>query len=257
LDASWSAVLDRLDPIGRRYVRAVRALDLRNTAGATTLLANSRFTAGNVRRIYGRQAPVSDFGVDSARFRPPGDGVRERFVLSVGALRPEKGFDFVIEALALVPAATRPALRIVANADDALERAYLTELAARCGVDLRIEISVSEERLVERYRRAELVVYAPIREPFGLAALEAMACGVPVVGVDEGGVRETVIDGITGRLVERDEAQFADAVAILTADDVLRRRLGEQARRHVVERWSWEAAVASVEEHLVATAGRT
>jgi D-inositol-3-phosphate glycosyltransferase len=234
----------------------MRAIDERNTASASRLLANSRFTAANIAAIYRRRAEVSTFGVDSVRFRPRNGAAPGNTVLSVGAVRPDKGFDFVIEALALLPPHIRPRLNIVANADDTEERHYLTDLARRRGVELHLELGIDEDALVARYNEAALLVYAPVREPFGLASLEAMACEVPVVGVHEGGVGETIVHGVTGLLVERDAGQFGEAVRTLLGDETHRRKLGRQARQHAIERWSWEASVRVVEQHLAAVAGR-
>jgi glycosyltransferase involved in cell wall biosynthesis len=78
---------------------------------------------------------------------------------------------------------------------------------------------------------------------------------VPVVGVREGGVRETVVDGVTGLLTERDPQQFADAVRALLSDPAYAARLGQQAREHTERHWTWDASVARVEEHLRAVAG--
>ena len=57
---------------------------------------------------------------------------------------------------------------------------------------------------MDLYNSAKAVVYAPMMEPFGLVAIEAMACGTPVVGVKEGGLRESIIDGHNGLLIDRD-----------------------------------------------------
>ena len=248
----WSPALDALDPVRRSYRRTLREIDERNTRRATITLTDSAFAAANIASIYGCTAVPVWCGVDAERFRPlDGRGVRKA-VISVGAMRAEKGFDFVIRALALIQAPSRPPLHIVANADFAPERQRLVALAGAVGVDLRIELDVPPDDLVHRLNDAALFVYASVREPLGISALEAMACGLPVVTVAEGGVRESVLDGVTGRLVPRDEPTFAAAVDALLADDELRQRLGRQARDHVIDRWSWELSVGLVEAHLVA-----
>jgi glycosyltransferase involved in cell wall biosynthesis len=251
----WSTALDGVDPVRATLVRALRAADERNTRRASRLLANSRFTAENVASHYGLEAHVCYLGVDTHAFRPVASAKRQGVVLSVGAVRDGKGFDFLVEALARIPSGSRPALRVVANVDYEPERRRLAETARQRGVDLRFEIGVADETLVARYNEARLVVYAPVLEPFGLVSLEAMACGVPVVGVREGGVAETVVDGVTGRLVGRDESEFAEAVATLLADEPRRLELGREARRHALERWSWEDSALRLEHHLAAAAG--
>ena len=81
-------------------------------------------------------------------------------------------------------------------------------------------------------------------------SLEANACGLPVVAVAEGGVRETVQDGVNGLLVEEDEPAMAAAIDRLRGDPALRRALGENGRRIVAERWSLETAADRLERRL-------
>jgi glycosyltransferase involved in cell wall biosynthesis len=251
----WSDALDALDPVRQSFGRKLREIDERNTRRATIALTDSRFAAANIAAIYGRVAIPVWCGADAERFRPLDRVGSSNEVISVGAIRAEKGFDFVIRALALMPPASRPRLRIAANEDFAPERARLIALALEVGVELHIELEVHPDRLVDRLNAAALFVYASIREPLGVSALEAMACALPVVSVEEGGVAESVLDGVTGRLVPRDERAFAAAVEALLADTDLRRRLGEQARRHVIENWSWDRSVRLVEEQLEIAAG--
>jgi glycosyltransferase involved in cell wall biosynthesis len=85
-------------------------------------------------------------------------------------------------------------------------------------------------------------------EPFGLVALEAMACGTPVIGVHEGGVRESVVEGVSGILVERGSPEIAAAVARLMGDPALRSSLGKSARDYVCRGWTWEATIDRYED---------
>jgi glycosyltransferase involved in cell wall biosynthesis len=249
-------VLNGIDPLPRVYRNSLRRVDQRNTARATSVLANSSFTAGNVARVYGRQAHVSYHGVDTTRFAPA-DASRSRrrpVVLSVGSLTPLKGFDFLVSALARCPAATRPSLVIASNAQNPAERLYLERLAASHDVRLELAGAVGDDDLVRLYNEASVVAYAPVREPFGLVPLEAMACATPVVAVREGGVPESVVDGHTGLLCDRDANQFATAIENLVWDRRLARRMGENGRDHVMRAWTWDHAIASLEEHLAAAA---
>jgi len=93
-------------------------------------------------------------------------------------------------------------------------------------------------------------------EPFGLVPLEAMACGTPIVAVREAGVRETVRDGETGLLCERDPEEYARAVLALLDDERWRAEMGRRSRKHAIENWSWDSAAVRVENHLRAMADR-
>jgi glycosyltransferase involved in cell wall biosynthesis len=141
-------------------------------------------------------------------------------------------------------------LLIVANGADPAWRRHIEALAERCDVVVEIHTLVKDEALVEVYNRARLLVYAPYLEPFGLAPLEAMACGTPVVAVREGGVRESVRDGETGVLVERDEEAFAAAVAELLADDHKRAQMGSRGVDAVRGFWTLREAGARLLNHL-------
>lgn len=236
----WRRALDRVDPLIALYRGAARRLDRTATAAATRVIVNSAFMQQVVRDTYGIDSSIVRHGVDIDHFRPRAAASRRREVLSVGALQPNKGFEFLIESLARIPSAIRPPLRLVANAEQPSERAHLTRLAAAHGVALTIERDLPDAVLAERYAEAAVFAYAPYREPFGLAAIEAMSCATPVVAVGEGGVLETVLPDVTGRLVARDAGAFADAVVGLLADPAAQRRLGSNGRELVVERWTWD-----------------
>ena len=242
-------VLNRLDPLPAMYRALLRAQDRRNAQSSGTVLVNSKFMAGTVADIYQVGAQVSYLGVDVDQFRPTAVE-RRHVVLSVGSLTPLKGFDFLIRAMAEYPGEHRPGLVIVSNFQNPPERSYLQRLATELGVELTLAGNVSEDDLVRFYNEARAVVYAPVREPFGLVPLEAMACGRPVVAVAEGGVPETVVDRHTGLLVDRDPGRFATAVQEVVEDEALAGRFGERGREHVLNHWTWERAVASLETHL-------
>jgi len=117
-------------------------------------------------------------------------------------------------------------------------------------VDLQIEVGIDQKALLQRYNNSTLVAYAPHNEPFGLVPLEAMACGKPVVGVNEGGVKETVINELTGLLVDRDPEKFGRTLQLMLSKPDLVDQYGRNGRRHVLENWSWERSVQKLEQHL-------
>ena len=248
--AGWRRAIDALDPLDQLYRRSAIRADWRNLNAATHLHANSEFTAANVLQNYGRAAHVCYPGVDAELFSPRANVSCEPWILSVGEIRPSKSFDFLIECLALIPKDRRVPLRLIGNASRGEEVAFLEDLARRREVDLQIETNVPIGALIERFHQAALVAYAPIREPLGLVPLEAMACGTPVVGVAEGGVRETVAHGQTGLLTPRDPRAFADALETLLRNRDLRDSLGREGRKRVLEQWTWDRTADGVESCL-------
>ncbi len=247
---SRQRLLDACDPLPGLYKRLLLTMDQRNVHAADLVLVNSAYSRETLYRVYGIFAQVCSLGVDAALFRPL-NLPKEQFVLSVGQLHALKGFDFLIRSLAKLPVGQRPRLIIACNAVVAQEEQHLRGLASELGVSLEIRPRVSDDELVQLYNRALFTVYAPVMEPFGFVPIESMACATPVVGVREAGVRETVVDGVNGVLVDRDELQFAHAVAALLADPLRRDQLGRQAREHVARCWSWDATIRNVERALL------
>ncbi len=247
--------LDRIDPLRHANRLVAGRIDRRNLRSASLVLTNSHFTRESIRRIYGVDARVSRLGVDAHRFQPV-EAPKEPFVLSVGALTPAKGFDFLIESIGAIPIDRRPPLAIVSNAVIAEERLFLQNLATNVGVDVLFRVGVPHEDIIRMYSTARLTVYAPIREPLGLVPLESQSCGTAVVAVAEGGVKETIQPDRTGVLVDRDPRRFGDAIDSLLGTDESRDRYGRAGRRWVEEQWTWEGAVADIERSLLAVAGR-
>lgn len=250
--AAW---IDRWNPLKLCYLRRLAAVDRSGLLAADMVLTNSHFSRESLYRIYGRQARVCYLGVDTDLFHPQ-RLQREGLVLAVGSVNPIKGFDFLITSLALIPAELRPPLLIVGAFAVPEEHQYLLALAAQHRVDVEFKIMVKDEELVSLYNRARMTLCAPVLEPFGFTPLESMACGTPVVGVAEGGVRETVRSGETGFLVDRDPADFAAAIARLLCDSDLTEAMGQRGADYVRQRWNWAESTASLERSLLQAAGR-
>lgn len=234
-------------PVRLAIRHTIGRTDRRNVRAATEVAANSKFSARNIERIYGRPAVVVPLGVDTDLFRP-GTQVRGSYLLTVGALHPLKGLDFLIDALALVPLELRLPLLIVSDRCRDRERTRLERQARALGVPIEFHFRVPDERLVALYGGARLVLYAPYEEPFGLVPLEAMACGRPVLGIREGGVPETIQDEESGFLEDRDAARFAQRITALLLDPDAAEAAGKRGAEQVRERWTWGKAVDRLEE---------
>jgi glycosyltransferase involved in cell wall biosynthesis len=226
---------------------AFRHAEARNIRSAGQVLTNSRFSQALIARHYRRSSRVIYPGIDTQLFQPQPVST-EPYVLSVGALIYSKGHRFVLTALGRLPDASRPPLRIVANSVAAEEQQVICRMANELGVQVDIETVRDDQRLVEIYSRARVFVYAPEQEALGMAPLEALACGTPVVAVGEGGVLETIADGTTGLLVKRDPDAFAAALSSVLTNDSLRRRLADAGVDYVRTHWTWRRAVDELEQ---------
>lgn len=223
----------------------------RNARAADRILVNSRYSRESVLRTYGLDARVCYLGVETEVFRPL-HRERERFVVGLGAMRAEKRVHLAIQALARLPA-PRPPLTWIANTVHAGYYAEIRRLANESGVDLQLRARISDAEIVELLNRAAVMLYTSRLEPFGLAALEAGACGAAVIAVAEGGVRETIQHGVNGLLVDAEPDPIARAVGTLLSDPSLARELGQNAALHVREHWSVEKSVERLEGHLLET----
>jgi len=217
----------------------VKREDRRSIRSARFVMTNSHFNARWLKRVYGVEALVNYQGVDTEFFYPSETAERNDHVLSVGRIDETKGHDFLLRALARIPAPARPPLVIVCDWTDPRVFKKLKAEAGHLGVACEIRGRVSDEELRTLYRTSRLVLCAAVNEPFGLVPLEAMACGVPVIAVREGGFLETVAEGRTGFLLERDETLWARKIEACLSDPDAMTRMGESGRSEILERWTW------------------
>jgi len=223
--------------------------ELRNARAYDAILVNSYYSRESILRAYGLDAKVCYLGVDTKLFvnhRRP----RENSVVGIGVFAPEKNIDSIVRALAQIKQ-PRPQLVWIGNwADDSYLRA-LIQLAKSENVEFEPKLTIQDCELVDILNRASLMVYAPRLEPFGLAPLEGNACGLPVVAVAEGGVRESVIDGVNGLLVEHDTRAMAAAIQHLLDHPEYARELGDNGCKLVAERWTLKHSAERLEKRLV------
>jgi D-inositol-3-phosphate glycosyltransferase len=197
-------------------------------------------------------------GVDSGAFSPElsADSVEQAgsrgYVLVAARLQPLKGLDLAIAAVAAVPADIRPSL-VIAGAASADYDGYVDELRAiaeRVGLtdELRLVGPRSRTDLAGLFRGARLVLVPSHSETYGLVALEGAASGVPVIAAASGGLREAVIDGVTGLVLEsRDPLVWAAALGRVLSDPQHARGLSTAGRKHALE-LGWTRSAASLLE---------
>jgi glycosyltransferase involved in cell wall biosynthesis len=238
-----------LDLTNLESLRVQAREELINAQAYDAILVNSFFSRESVARTYGLNAHTCYLGIDTSLFRPF-EKTREAFILGVGAFFPHKGIELAIKSVALLKN-PRPTLVWISNNGDADYIKSMQALAASLGVELDIRILTSDEVLVDTLNRATLLVYTPRLEPFGFAPLEANACGTPVVAVAEGGVRETVRDGINGLLAERSPESICNAMEELISDPSLACKMGREGLDLVRREWTLERSVERLEGYLI------
>jgi D-inositol-3-phosphate glycosyltransferase len=209
-------------------------------------------------------------GVDLDRFKPMnqaeaknfiGVPVQDKMILFVGRIQPLKGIDILIRALALVKQrepvlAKNICVSIIGgdpNPDSDIELREFERLET-----LRKELGIGDlvtflgakdqDTLVYYYSAAEMVVMPSHYESFGMVAIEAMACGTPVIASDVGGLSFSIEDGFNGYLVPgSDYKALADKIILLLKYKTLREQLSEQAQTWV-KRYSWVNIADEIQE---------
>ena len=235
---------------------------------ADRLIASSAQEADDLFRLYGAarsQVAVVAPGVDLDTFRPQATaGLRAelglgdaRVVVFAGRLERLKGAEIVIRALALLAKdGNPPSPYLLIIGDDSHngaaesqasggERARLQSLARSLGVEplVRFLPPVPQSTLASYLSLADVCVVPSYTESFGLVALEAAACGTPVVAARVGGLPTVVKDGLTGfTLVTHDPAQYAERIGRLLADEELRRCFSRRSRL-VATQFTWQDTV--------------
>jgi D-inositol-3-phosphate glycosyltransferase len=236
---------------------------------ADRLIASSAAEAEDLHRLYGadrRRLAVVPPGVDLRIFAPrPADGLRRRLRLEgarvvtfAGRLERLKGAEIVLRACAILAAegAAQGRLAVVIAGEDSQngrlesdalggERARLQSMAEDLGIADRVRFTgaLDQRTLAALLAMSEVCVVPSYSESFGLVALEAQACGTPVVAARVGGLATVVKDGLTGfTLASHDPAHYAERIGRLLQDEELRRCFSRRSRL-VASQFSWEATV--------------
>jgi glycosyltransferase involved in cell wall biosynthesis len=217
-----------------------------------TVSESSRRDIAEQLGVEPRRIAVVPVGVDSSVFRPlPNvERVRGRIMTTASSDVPMKGLLPLLEALAKVRSERDDAhlvvvgrLREGSTIPAALERLGLKDV-------VRFVSGVSDQEIVELYAEAELAVVPSLYEGFSLPAIEAMACGTPLIATTGGALPEVVgEDGVSALLVPPDDpGALAHAIVTAFADESLRLRLGLAGRWRVAERFTWQVTARATAE---------
>ncbi len=224
-----------------------------------------------LQRLYpdasGRVATIPG-GVDAELFQPMDSAaakaqfglVGKRVILFVGRVEPLKGVDLLLRAVAQLDERQDLQVLIVGGRpEEDREIARLRALATELQIAPQVQFlgTVRHEELPAYYNAAEVCVLPSYYESFGLAALEAQACGVPVIASRVGGLPTVVHDNETGYLIPwRCPEPFSEHLEVLLRNEQLRQSLGRAARQHAVA-LSWKAVVDQLEELYCSLANGT
>jgi glycosyltransferase involved in cell wall biosynthesis len=214
------------------------------------VFANSAETRRRIARARLRAAEdveVLEPGVDLDRIAP-GAAARARRLVLAGRIMWQKNIELAVDAIRLLEPKTSDVELVVAGAVDEKSRNYLDALRTRAaGLPVEFRPDPTDDELTELYRTSTAALFTARNEDFGIVPLEAMAAGTPVLAVDNGGPRETVLDGRTGWLLPPTAEAFARQIQRVLggSDDIDAMRA--PARRRA-EEFGWQRLVDRVDE---------
>lgn len=199
-----------------RWIRKI--IDFKNFSFAENVLTSSNFVRENILRIYKTKALVCHLGVDDKIFYPR-KVAKEKQILFIGDKNFIKGYDFALEIENIL----------------GKEGFSFKFLGTSGGLDIN-----NDDELCNEYSRSFLTLCVSRNEPFGLSAIESMACGTPVLAVNEGGFRETVVNGKTGFLLPRDAKLFAEKIRFLWKRKDIYRIMSKEAVKRAKNSFLWD-----------------
>lgn len=203
-----------------RHFRKI--IDKSNIEKADIVLANSRYSRTSIKKAYGIDAKISYLGVDHAFFKPD-NTIKDIDILYIGAQEKLEMYDLLEKAL------------------DKLNKKFIVYR------HLQGKKWISDEELRNLYRRAKLIVCLHKNEPFGLLPIEANSCGVPAIALNNGGYKDTIIDGVTGYLVPEEPRILADRIESLLMNPKKLKKMSKKSRENVLKKWKWDDRVFDLE----------
>jgi len=255
---SWSNIRSLTGPMRLATIAAnppLQLLDRVLVAQADRIVANSRFTAAAVRRIYGRDADAIAYPPVKTPMILTARGKRD-CILCLGRLTKFKRVDLAIRAYALARRELGDKLPPLVIAGDGPELAALRALAHDLSISPHVYFkgSVSGDEKYQLYARAQVFVATAPAEPFGMVCPEAMSAGAPVLAPDRGGPAEVVVDGETGALYHAGDAEdmARKLVALLSRPDALH-DISAKAYSRARSEFTIEQTVVQLEEALGGT----
>ena len=215
------------------------------------VLANSKNTQNALLHYLHKQSTVLNPAVDPDDFKNEG---YEKYFFYPGRITPSKRIEYVIAAYRLFKQRNpqSPFRLIVAGGLQDKDHLYLEQMKRLHG-DIRRD--VPEHEFKQLYAQCTAVFFSGLNEDFGIVPLEAMACEKPIISVNEGGPRESVLDGKTGFLVNSVE-EMAAKMEWVANNPSLVEKMGKAGRKHVIANYSWKHFLGKFEKHAKDVAKR-
>lgn len=219
----------------------IKLIDEKNVSFAKKILSNSQYSKKIINRVYARNSEVIYPGVDIEKFNI-NKNKKENIILCVGGINTVKSQYFLIKAI--IPLLRKFKLILVGGGRQEYIKKILNE-----DDNNHIEIinKIDDKELIGLYQRAKVTCISAYMEPFGLSSIESQACGTPVVSVNEGGPKETIVEGVTGYTTNRNYEEFFEKVKIAIINS---EKMGKLSRRNAIDNWSWNKTLKPLDKYF-------
>jgi len=222
---------------------AVRTMDRNVVKKIELVLTNSKNTQSRLLKYLKKESTVLNGGIDYKDYKHDDP---ERYFIYPSRISPNKRQDYAINAFRLFRRSSDKFrdYKLILVGDVSKDKFYysyykfIERLAGDAG-NVEVLTDVSDDRLRALYARSTGVLFTAINEDYGLVPLEAMASGKPIISVNEGGPRETVVDGETGFLVNN-EKEMANKMRFVAEHGAVAKNLGKRGIERVRKNYSWD-----------------
>lgn len=214
-----------------------------------SVLTNSINSQVRIRKYLKREAKIISPGVDVDKFE---NVIYGNYFLYPSRITPEKNFEMAIEAFELFRKSDKKYEKyelIIAGSiqNERKEHViYLEKLKKIKSEKVKIIINLEEKELIDLYKNCLCVLFTPVNEDFGIVPLEAMSCEKPVIAINEGGPKETVVHGETGYLAN-DVNEIVEYMKELCDDMNVLEEMGKMGRRRVIENYTWNKFIKKID----------
>lgn len=222
-------------------------IDKHITKSADLLLANSKFGASLISQTYHRTPTIVYPGTDTTIYKPINFSQKQNTIVTVSRLTKFKNVDILINAFSKIKD-KKTKLIIIGDGE---EKTNLQKLIKELKLEKRTKIlsGITNTQLIDYCTKAKLFVLCSKNEPFGIVPVEAMACGTPVIVDNSGGPKETVIDEVTGQIIDMNSDNLCKTLDKMLSNDSLLKKWSINARKQSLK-FDWSQSVNNLEKYL-------
>jgi glycosyltransferase involved in cell wall biosynthesis len=215
------------------------------------IIGNSLYCKKLIKNTYNRIADLVAYpSVDPTIFKPTKK--KENYLFTISRLDKQKNIDLIIKAYSLLP---RPLIDeyLLLIGGKGKEEPVLKDLVNSLGLDTRIKFlgQIEASKLPKYYAEARLTIFMGENEPFGIIPVESMSCGTPAIGLNSGGVVESIVDNETGILMKwKNEKELARAIENILENNENQKSMSKKARAHALKNFSWDKTTIKIYDFI-------